>query len=1427
MGSLSIFASWSRAGMKNWFHRFEIFCKIWADLESRPIVSLCVTSVPCVTNTLLSFLQKANWIAFNAETPRALKTTIVICSIYDCPMPPFELRAPDEIDWIRPNGLPSGFETLNVYTCARGGAASSPMEIATTRYTQTGEPTLASLKRIHTLRQNQRVTPVLIATILSDGRVSLFEPTTSTSPTRPIELSQANRFLQAILDEATPVAARSRLQGLLQSLDTTAIPGIKNSGLFANHELRNGVPRRADWQEACSNSRAILSLREHELIAQLGYSTEGLGSHALVLTGSGIRPEAIAVMLTDREAFDANSQRFSVSPVAYGLKMAEQAGVSWLILVRGGQLRLYPARIDLGVGRKGLAETFLELDLPQLTDDNAGYLSLIFASPALVEGGSAFQIMVSSSQYAVALGGRLRDKIYEDIVPRLSVAIADQLATNGHKMDAEGLDLAYQLTLRVFFRMLFQVYAEDRKLLPYGENERYDRHALKTIAKDIFEDPDQAFDGESTSMWDDLAEVWRVIDTGDRAWGVPAYNGGLFASDAELNLHGAIIHDIHVSNDVIGPCLKALLLDRSDDGEFGPVDFRSLSVREFGTIYEGLLESSLSLAEVDLTLDRDGTWLPAKSDDLVEARAGDVYFHNTSGQRKGTGSYFTKSFVVEHLLERTLSPALDVHLERVAELIRIGDQAGASDLFFDFRVADLAMGSGHFLTSAIDHIERKMAAFLEEDGNQIPGVTNEILLLGKAATEAMGDIDQAPPEGSSLLRRQIARRCIYGLDVNPIAVELARVAIWIHTFVRGLPMSSLAHNLVCANSLTGIGSTEEALDALVPHRLGRTTLFDEFIEDALSTAKTTLLGAGRLAESNRRETQEASRAVKRAHAEAQKAKLLFDAAVLKRIGKGSLIRGEDPDSMCNAAALDVAQAALAPLKPGHMPVLFPEVFLRSKAGFDVLIGNPPWEGLHVRDDKWWGLRIPGLHGMPKQKRDDFLKQYKASRPDLVRLFDEESAAVDSQRLAILGTNYPGLGSGHIDLYQAFAWRNLQLLGINGRVGLVLPRTALTGSGLKEWRKKILDVGDFNDVTVVTNTRGWVFDEVEHRYSISFVCFGIGNTAGEVAFAGPFQSHVEFDNGRANLASVSVDEFSTWSPTWSFPLVPNSDAGNILRTMRRHPSLVSARQDFSIQPTRGDLNDKSLYQFSDTPFEGSLEIWAGASFNIWDPRFGSPYAYAIDKDYREAFHAKLKTASRNSRSAYFKTVWATPGFLPIDRARIGVRWITNQTNSRTAVVALLPPGVATTDAATVFFNQRGDVRTEAYILGVMSSLIFDWYVRRWVEMNLTFEILNSCPVPFFDEGNPDIIRIVEIAGILGAVDMRYEDWANSLGTPVGSALEDHDRSRLISELDARVAHLYGLERHQVEELFSTFHRGWAFQNRLEVALGYFDAIEKTK
>jgi hypothetical protein len=1239
---------------------------------------------------------------------------------------------------------------------------------------------------------------------------------------RPVDLDQAGRLLQAVLDEANPVAARSRLTGLLQSLDTTSIPGVKNSGLFANHELRTGVPKRADWEDACAIAKTILGTREEELINRLGYTTSAVGAHALVLTGKGPRPEAIAVMLNERETFDANSQRFSISPVAYGLKMAEQTGVSWLILVRGGQLRLYPARIDLGVGRKGLAETYLEIDLPQLTNENAGYLPLIFSATALVDRGSAFQIMASSSQYAVALGVRLRDKVYEDIVPRLAVAVAKQIAGMGYAMDAEGRDLAYQLTLRIFFRMLFQVYAEDRKLLPYGENEKYDRNALKTIAKDLVENPNQIFDPESFALWDDLALVWRVIDSGDRAWNIPAYNGGLFASDPDLNEHGAIIQRISITNDVIGPCLRALLLDQSDDGEIGPIDFRSLSVREFGTIYEGLLESSLGLAEIDLTLNGESTWLPAEAGDKVVAAAGDIYFHNTSGQRKGTGSYFTPSFVVEHLLERALDPALDDHLAKVGALLDNGDQAGAAELFFDFRVADLAMGSGHFLTSAIDHIEQKMVAFLEEDGHQIPGVANEIILLGNAALAAMGDLEAVPPDGSSLLRRQIARRCVYGLDINPIAVELARVAIWIHTFVRGLPMSSLDHNLVCANSLTGIGSIDEALDVLVPGRNGRATLFDATIEDALHASQRMLLDVALLLEIDRKETQAASRAAKKAIAEARSAKLLFDAAILKRIGQGALIVGEDPNSISEAASRNEAQAALVPLIPGHMPELFPEVFLRDNGGFDVLIGNPPWEKLKVEEHQWWGLRFPGLRSLPMAQRTARIQDLRRQRPDLVDEYNTDVAGSAAARKVISAGPYPGIGSGDIDLYKAFAWRNWLLARDGAGIGLVLPRGALSGSGTEKWRREILANGTFSDVVIGTNTRGWLFSSIHQQYTAGMICVRKGGADRNVHFAGSFYSQDEFIKGRESLAVVPAAEFVTWTGTASFPLIPDKISGEVFRQMRKSP-VFSLKDGFEFRRVRElESADKHLFNTNLAKPDSNIAVLTGSSFYLWSPDFGDPYAFVMGDAIDEILTKVIRSTSQ-ARSAYSGLKIRSFADLPMNKARIAFRDVTNATNTRTMIPCLIPAGVTAIETAPCLLRLQGDEVDEAYVLGVMSSIPFDWYARRVVELHITMEVLDSLPLPRPAEFDPRRQRVVELAGRLAARDERFAKWAEVVGVPIGSFTTTQEREVAEAEIDAIVAHLFGLRRTQLSHIFSTFHRGWSFQSRLDATLSFFDEL----
>lgn len=1344
----------------------------------------------------------------------------------------FEFSATRTIPWPRPQGCPSQFETLQVFTGFDDGDLA--LEIGIAKWSGAEAPSREAFLKLHKDRAGQGINPVVILAVAGE-KAWLFGPNSQAAVVGPLATDHVQRLLQSALNEPSGLDARRSLNQTYEAISATstggsdadALRGVGNAGLFATHELRHGVRNRSDWNEACVKSKELMSLRKDELVKKLGYSLEDVGGHASLLKSSGANPRAVAVILLDNETFDGQSNRFSVSPVAFGLQIAERREVSWLIVLRKDAIRLYPARLDLGVGRKGLAETYFELNLSVVDESTAGFLSLVFSSEALADNGSCYEILKSSAQYAVGLSERLRDNVYGEIVPQLALSVASQLPKLGVSMDREGLNLAYQITLRIFFRMLFQAYADDRKLLPFGENDDYTKNAIKGFAKKFVEQDNIEFDDEATSYWDDLIQVWHAIDTGSKRFGIPAYNGGLFSSDEELQPEGALIERLRITDDVMGPVLRALLIDTGDDGNVGPIDFRSLSVREFGTIYEGLLESNLGVADTDLVLDDNDTWVPAtkgaKPEPGRSAKKGTVYFHDTSGARKGTGSYFTPSFVVEHLLERSLDPALDAHLQRVKVVLEKGDQVGAADLFFDFKVADLAMGSAHFLTAAIDHIEQRMAGFL--DSNPIPGVTNELRRLEEAAREKLGE-NASVPEPSSLLRRQIARRCIYGLDINPVAVELARVSIWIHTFVRGLPMSSLDHTLVCANSLTGIGTVEEALNVLVPGRKGgQIGLFDAPIEDALTTARDVLIEVAKASELDSKESKAASRASMKAYKDAKNAKLLFDAAVLTRIGHGGLVAGSDPANIAKMAADSEVQDVLAPLQPAHMPLLFPEVFLRDNGGFDVLIGNPPWEKLHVEEQQWWGLRNPGLGSLPQAERVKKLAQLKKSRLDLLAEYEADCATNDLIRKVVASGPYPGIGSGHVDLYKAFAWRYWQLIRDSGRSGLVLPRAALNGSGTEKWRREILDNGSFVNVVIGTNTKGWLFPTIHPQYTIGLVVLEKERRNSNIAFAGSFYSIGEFLEKRDELVNVDKREFVSWTSTAAFPLIPDLKAAEIFRIMRQSPALSESKTS-DLRPIQGDINmtiQKSWFKSGGAMQDGDVPVLTGGSISYWNSDFGAPYGSAPSKVFEKLFE-KIQNSSTRSSSAFQGMTIKNHDDLPISSARFAFRWLTRSNDTRTFIGCLVPPDVVLVEKAPYFVRRNGTELDESFLIGIMCSRIFDWYVRRLVELSMTFEIVNSVPIPYQHRSSSESLRLIEIAGRLSATDKRFAKWAKAVGVPVGSIKTPAEREELEIELDALVAHLYGLTRDHVAHIYKTFHRGWDYAPRLERVLAYFD---KTK
>ena len=186
---------------------------------------------------------------------------------------------------------------------------------------------------------------------------------------------------------------------------------------------------------------------------------------------------------------------------------------------------------------------------------------------------------------------------------------------------------------------------------------------------------------DGDSHWNEVRALWRAVAVGNPEWGVPAYNGGLFADDPNVSEAGSSLAEISLPNEAFEAALRHLLVIETAEGVLGPVDFRSLGVREFGTVYEGLLESELAYAGTNLQL-KKGEYMHAREGQPVAVAAGEVYLHNRSGARKSSGSYYTKPFAVEHLLDGALERAIDDHFAR----LDAKDDTGAAEAFFDFRV---------------------------------------------------------------------------------------------------------------------------------------------------------------------------------------------------------------------------------------------------------------------------------------------------------------------------------------------------------------------------------------------------------------------------------------------------------------------------------------------------------------------------------------------------------------------------------------------------------------------------------------------------------------------------------------------------------------------------------------------------------------------
>lgn len=1336
---------------------------------------------------------------------------------------------------------PEGFTPVALFL----GPGAMGLEVA--YFECVHQPGPGRIRALHEVRQGRRATPVVVAVTYGTDRAAIvtrFGDEWSLHP--DLSREQAERLCQAALDAPDRHAADALLRAKLQQL-ALPIPGLRNAGLFAMHELEHGVPKRPDWGAAESSGRKLLDLRGHELVQGLGYSIEALPGPASILRAAGTRL-AVAVFLDRQDEVEPASERFDgLSPVSYALAKADAERLDYVVVTAASLLRVYPVRPSVGTARRGRTETFVELDLALLEGPSAGYLLLLASAAALAPAGTFSQILEASRRFAADLGSRLRDRVYADVMPRLCRAIVAARRLRNPSRDT--LQEVLEMGLLTLFRLLFVAYAEDKELLPYHTSETYRAHSLKQKALRLVNEAAEGVEyGSGDFYWTEVTQLWKAVDQGNPAWRVPAYNGGLFASGAGSSPAAQRLAGLSLSDDVFVPALKALLLDATDEQVLGPVDFRALGVREFGTIYEGLLEQELAVASTDLTVDAKGMYLPVqavgrrsgrrgkKASTEVVVAEGEVYLHDRSGARKASGAYYTKDFAVEHLIEGALDPALRAHLARLDATY---DAREAADHFFDFHVADIAMGSGHFLVAAVDHIERGLSGYLAR--RSLPSVRNELDRLRKAAVDALGDEWRGDPiEDTQLLRRQIARRCIHGVDVNPLAVELARLSLWIHTFVPGLPLSFLDANLVVGNSLVGIATFDEAREVLGAEAQD---LFSFSADELIASARGPVSRLARLHEATAAEVRDARKLYEQARQAVGPTADLFTVLTASRIDEEVRAAVESRQVTTGLRAGDLfadrmlrrSDRALKGLRPLHFPTAFPQVFDRPRGGFDVILGNPPWQEATLEEHAFWARYSPGLRGLEQRLQEQEKARLRRERPDLVELYDEEKGEAGRLREVLTSGPFPGMGTGDPDLYKAFCWRFWSLLAADGgRMGVVLPRSAFAAKGSTEFRIELFRRARLMDLTMLTNTSGWVFDEAEFRYTIALAiierCRKSHGDAAEVVLDGPYTSLQGYRAGRDRVAERPVfkgTEPATWNDTASLPLLPGPDSVSVFLKLRRAPRLDlddaaswRARPYAELHAT----NDKKLMDLETARCpRGHWPVYKGESFDIWTPDTGSYYGWADADEVVEELQQRRERAGSREASPFgeFTAAWLrNRRTLPCHGARIAFRDVTNRTNQRTVIASLVPPKVVLTNSAPFLLWPRGDTSDQAFLLGLLCSIPLDWYARRFVETHVNYFVFNPLPVPRPPRTSALWSRVVSIAGRLAVgEEARLEEWGTALGV-VPESIEDDERSNLIAELDALAGHLYGLDERDIVHIFSTFHEGWDFGPRLEAVLSHF-------
>lgn len=1047
----------------------------------------------------------------------------------------------------------------------------------------------------------------------------------------------------------------------------------------------------------------------------------------------------------------------------------------------------------------------------------------------------------------------------------------------------------FESAVKLIYRALFLFYAEARRLLPSDPDKAdlYRRHSINALCQEA-----RRFrwggrhDTDQYDLWQHLQGLTAAVNDGDPEYGIMGYNGGLF-DDGEERFLG----NHRLRNDFLGRALYLLAYvepydnDRKREYE---IPYEDLEVRHLGELYENILEYTVILADADRIRRRTkkGVEIMLASGQRRQSgdtfiKKGEVYFGESALERKQTGSYYTPEPLVRFLNEKSIAVPLFERFEsryrdrfnafkrEALEGLDAGTRRGAAESaaeligrfaeeeLLSYTVCDPAMGSGHFLVDV---------------ANQMTGVVMS-LLAEVPSVEAMASTISNSP---NVWRRRITRSCIYGVDLNPLAVNLAKLSLWLNCFASEHKLTFLDHHLRCGNSLIGIRDVKDL--RRIPKRKKDTkkdeggTLFDlDDLSAGLTDAAGRVAGIARMDEDDTDRQRAALQGAEEQLSLTRPIADLYTAYLMNpRIAYDeyrqlftTLAAGEDVSSSFNLELPQTYQAVKELAQRHdyfHWPFEFPEVFGPDGAGgFNATVGNPPWDMSSANPQDFFVTYDPTFRRLDRNRSLKRIKELcRSSEIDAKwRAFQENY----TQQNAYFSepTAYPHAPTGRNNLYQYFLHRSFDLARADGLMALVVPSGLYTDKGSTPLRQLIFDHSHLEFIYCFENKKA-IFNI--HR-SFKFILIGLQKGGPTDRFKCSFMEHepdrlADIEKGAlvldvANLRKFAPDTLTVmeFSSQREVDITERLFADHLLLG---HQSKYDWNADFSIE----FMTNTDAHRFEPLR-DGLIPVFAGRNFVQYDHLYMPP--------------------ERGIAESHLESVYADSGS-PWTQYRLVFRDVASNTNERTSIATIVPPPNAFVETARIIYVRSPGTRTNTapdysdleLLLAVLNSVTCDFVMRQMVTAHVSQHIISR--VPTIRKIHPTWIRdslITRVSRMLStdahfrsiwketwndqfadaafwypaesAIDCygpaheqeirkRLKDEAASLSPEWGPHCGVHDRlpdrrdtgdrAQLRAEIDAYVAHLYSLSRDDFAYILDTFP---VLKNKEMKAFGEFMSKRK--